>query len=350
MYQENVTHRIILLLDSRGFGGIESHVLQLARALQQDDHPVSVVLLRDYGPHPLREALTKQGITVVALRHPIELLKLFLSRPKLVHSHGYKAGILSRMMGKATRTPVISSYHAGEPGRGRVYLYNLIDRISAPLAPAIAVSDKIATSLPCQSDVVANFVTLPHKRLDPRPHKTNHSVAFVGRLCHDKGPDLFCQLAEITSTVEFELFGDGPDRTVLQQHYGRQVQFHGAVSSMDGYWNQIGLLCISSRHEGLPLTALEAMAQGIPVAAFDVGDLSKLIEHRVNGWLIEAGDLTEMARSVQCWQQLSSQQRLQMSNQARQTIEDRYSPESVLPQMLDLYQQAAKPPVRYRQG
>lgn len=44
-----------LLLDSSGPGGIETHVLQLAAALNEQGWPPEVVFLADHGPHPLRD-------------------------------------------------------------------------------------------------------------------------------------------------------------------------------------------------------------------------------------------------------------------------------------------------------
>lgn len=337
MNTATITDHIVLLLDSRGFGGIESHVLQLATALRQAGYPVCVVLLRDYGPHPLEPALTKARVAVVKLHRFGDLLQLLGARPLLLHSHGYKAGILSRLLGAIWSVPVVSSFHAGEPGNGRIRFYNWLDRLSAPLAPAIAVSDKIAATLANRAQVVANFVPPLH---DVAPEQTQR-IAFVGRLCHDKGADRFCDLAQRHPGGCFAVYGDGPDREQLEARHGDRVNFHGATADMTPCWENIDLLCITSRYEGLPLTALEAMSRGIPVLAFAVGDLPKLIRHRANGWLIAEGDLAEMARCLQCWQQLPASTRAQVSNSARQTIVDSYSPAAVLPQILAIYRRIA---------
>ena len=62
-----MTGEIWLLLDSRGFGGIESHVAELAAGLRAAGHAPRVLLLEDHGPHPLGARLAAEGVACEAL-------------------------------------------------------------------------------------------------------------------------------------------------------------------------------------------------------------------------------------------------------------------------------------------
>lgn len=322
------------MLDTRSFGGIESHVLQLAGALKRRGEPVRVVLLADHGAHPLCDRLKEEGISVEQLHGgPIGVFKAFLRRPRLVHTHGYKAGILARVAGWLTDVPVVSTFHAGEPGQGRLRFYNFLDRMTASLAPALAVSNNIASRLKGPVTVINNFVPVPPYNNQPKPD----TVAFVGRLSLEKGPDIFCQLARRFPCLRFEIFGDGPMRGELEESHGSWVTFHGAVHDMERRWNQCGLLCMPSRHEGLPMAALEAMAHGVPVVAFAVGALPNLIENDRNGWLAPPLDTNVLEYHLQNWSRLTCDERIQFAVQARNTIQAAYSPEAVLPKILDVY-------------
>ena len=331
---QTANQEIWQMLDSRSFGGIESHVLHLAGALKRRGTPVRVVMLADHGAHPLCERLKEEGIPVEQLQGgPVGVFKAFLRRPRLVHTHGYKAGILARAAGWLTGVPVVSTFHAGEPGRGRLRLYDYLDRMTASLAPALAVSHEIAGRLKGPVTVIDNFVPVPAHNNRPRPD----TVAFVGRLSPEKGPDIFCELAGHFPELRFEVFGDGPMRDELERIHGARVTFHGAVHDMEQRWDQCGLLCMPSRYEGLPMAALEAMAHGVPVAAFAVGALPTLIEDGRNGWLAPPLNTIILERHLQNWSRLNRDERNRFATRARDTIQAAYSPEAVLPKILDVY-------------
>lgn len=329
-----------LLLDSSAIGGIESHVVALAQALLGHGIPARVVFLADHGPHPLHARLDHQRIPRQTLAGGLRgLLSGLRDSPLLVHTHGYKAGLLGRLACRLARVPVISTFHSGDPGRNRVRLYDALDRWSAPLAPAIAVSEEIAGRVRGPSTRIDNFVDLPEVLADPAATL----VAFVGRLAEEKGPSHFCTVATAIGDGEFGVFGDGPLRTELEAAHQMTIRFHGAVTDMPARWPGIGLLCMTSRHEGLPMAALEALAHGIPVAAFAVGGLKTLIEDGYNGWLVRPGDTAAMTTVVARWRLLPPAARAAMAAAARATVVARFTPEVQLDKLLSLYRNAGMP-------
>ena len=323
-----------MLLDSSGIGGIESHVLHLAEALQSRWGKVRVVFYANHGEHPLIRQLDEAGIAWEHLNGSLRSLLAALSRrPKLLHTHGYKAGILGRLAAFLCRVPVVSTFHAGEPGTGMVRLYNALDSLTANLGEAIAVSSQIQKRLPGRPHLVRNFVPVA----DGANERQAAAIAFVGRLSHEKGPDLFCQLAERLPQAPFVIYGDGPMRADLEKRFGGRVRFMGQVSGMEPHWPDIGLLCMPSRHEGLPYAALEAMAHGVPVAAFDVGGLAKVVEHGRNGWIAPPGDSNALGDDIRRWCRLDTQTRAGMSAQARRTVKQGFSPQAVVPGIIEIY-------------
>ena len=334
------TTPIALLLDSRRPGGIESHVLALARGLLQRGQPVEVVFLADHGPHPLRDALTAGGIPNHSLNGRVVGLWRYLRRrrPALVHTHGYKAGILGRLLARLCRLPCISTCHAGETPRGALAWYDRLDRLSAPLADRVlAVSPAIAAKVPGPVIVQDNFIDCRGLKMSD-----GEQIAYVGRLSEEKGPDRLLPLANALPQLTFHCYGDGPLRSSLEASAPANLVFHGQQDNMATVWPKVALLLMPSRHEGLPMAALEAMARGIPLIASDVGALPTLIEHRTNGWLLPSGDLTAFARTLTQWQTLAPDQQATIRQRAAATVKQRFASDRQLPALLELYRQLIK--------
>ena len=330
--------KVWLLLDSRQPGGIESHVLQLANGLKLHNREVQVVFLKHHGDHPLRVALHCLEISSLSLDgSPFSLLRAMRKhRPAILHTHGYKAGIYGRLAARLCHTPSISTYHAGEISSGKLAIYDWLDRQSARLASKVfAVSPQIAERLPVRSELADNFVNT-----SGLSNSDGKQIAFVGRLSHEKGPDYFLQLAKHFPQLAFHFYGDGPMAAELHQTAPSNLHFHGMQNDMSRIWPQVGLLVMPSRHEGLPMSAIEAMARGIPVLANQVGALEQLIDNGRNGWLIPPGEFQPLQQRLEQWLHMPSIERQQLRLAAKIKVEQRFSANIAIPQLLQYYQQA----------
>jgi len=77
-----------------------------------------------------------------------------------------------------------------------------------------------------------------------------------------------------------------------------RVVFTGFVDPIAPLFERLAVLVITSTTESFPRVALEAMAAGRPVAAFDIGGVSDLVQDGVTGRLIRFGDVDAMAEAV----------------------------------------------------
>lgn len=326
---------VLLFLDSSALGGIESHVLVSARQIKLHC-PVRVLLWRKYrSDHPLLQLLEQSGIPYQVLDGGFfRLLRVWASLPDAVlHCHGYKANLLGRLAALLCAKQTVCSFHNGDVGQGRVRFYTWLDEFTCRFSQNIAVSQAIAERLHYRCELMPNLVDVEvNHALAP---SASGVIAFVGRLEQVKRPDRFRTLAALYPEQQFCIWGEGSLHATLAIDLPANLQLKGAVPSMAPYWDGISLLVICSDHEGFPMVALEAMAQGIPVLSLPLGDLPSLIKHGENGFL--AQNPAELAVYVAQWLQLSEQQKLRIRQQAKQTIVDGYSTQRLWPKLTAIY-------------
>ncbi|GAA4903121.1 glycosyltransferase family 4 protein [Ferrimonas pelagia] len=324
---------VIIFVDARHIGGIESHVIQLINYLKGAEVPVELWLWRRYPNSRFGEQLDLHGILPMDLKGRFHLLlRRLWQQPNLVlHTHGYKAALLGRFAARLCRTPCCSTHHAGESPTGRIGLYMALDRLSARWATNFAVSQPIAAQLPVPCDVIKNFTYLPSpptRRFSPQQPL---QIGFVGRYESVKGFDRFNRLAQHDRAhYRWHSYGCGETPAIAP------VQDHGPQLNMGAIWPKLDLLIMPSRAEGLPLAALEAMAAGVVVIAFDVGDLAELILPGT-GWVLAEGDLAGISAAIDTYQRLSANERRAMSQCARRCIEERWSAEQACQPLLAYY-------------
>lgn len=332
--------KIALLLDSKDFGGIETHVANLAKGLHSSGHSVQIILLNNYGLHPVFESDEFIRSILLKLDGGLSSFFTFLknSNIHLVHTHGYKAGIIGRITCKLAKRSVVSTFHSGEKGNIKMRLYRWIDQMTAHSFPCICVSEQIKQSANLTAEVIENFVELPAKLLKINAPATQ--IAFVGRLSYEKGPDVFIRLAKKLPQYTFALYGNGPMLEEINAAATDNVTLAGHVRSMNSHWSKISLLCITSREEGLPLVAIEALVRGIPVISYDIGGISSVVINNLNGWLIPPFNETAFIDSIKKGQLLSSEQRSEMALFGYSHIENNFSSTAVIPKIFNVYQKA----------
>ncbi|WP_198555740.1 glycosyltransferase family 4 protein [Colwellia sp. 75C3] len=343
---------IALLLDSKDYGGIETHVANLAKGLHSSGHTVQIILLNNFGEHPVFES--DEFLSSILLKLDGNLAALYNVLKKstidLVHTHGYKAGIIGRISCKLTNTAVVSTFHSGEKGNIKMQLYGWVDRMTAYSFHCICVSEQIKKSANLTAEVIQNFVELPSKSPRNLPNKSPSisikqtapatQIAFVGRLSYEKGPDVFIRLAKQLPEYDFSIYGSGPMLEEISTAVTSNVTLEGQVKSMDPHWSKISLLCITSREEGLPLVAIEALVRGIPVVSFDIGGIASVVINKLNGWLIAPYNETAFLKSIKQGQMLTNDQRRKMSSFSYSHIKKNFSTNAVVPQIFDVYSKA----------
>ena len=90
-------------------------------------------------------------------------------------------------------------------------------------------------------------------------------------------------LVRRTRPARLAIVGDGPERAALAALAGRlgvsdSVHFAGQMAEPRDAYRQFDVFALASDTEQMPLSLLEAMASGLPVAATDVGDVAAMLD------------------------------------------------------------------------
>jgi hypothetical protein len=330
---------VILFVDSSQYGGIEAHIIELVKLLKSDQFNVSVLFYQQHHNQQLYHALNMINCSYYLLDGKPLSLYFFLKtkRNSVVHTHGYKAGIIGRITCKLMKITCVSTYHAGEKGVGKVRLYNWLDRLTSGLSHNLVVSPHLLNSVK-KSQFLANFIVPQHHHKDKTPDTLIH-IAFVGRLSYEKGPDRFIALAEYfnnQSSFHFDIYGSGPMENQLRGSAPSNVTFHGHQVNTQ-FWQSIDVLVLCSREEGLPMVILEAMDRKVLCICYPVGAVKSVIINDQSGMVTDQQSQAQLIAKCEQLLSLSHQQKNSLINNASARLASHFSGKQQLTMLANLY-------------
>jgi glycosyltransferase involved in cell wall biosynthesis len=184
--------------------------------------------------------------------------------------------------------------------------------------------------------------------------QTFHPVALADRLNArarfgldpQKNPDglLFAWKIALSRMPEgwmLALVGDGPLQKVLARRIEEEglsgsVRLMGAREDVERWMNAADIFVLSSHHEGLANTMLEAMASGLPVVCTRVSGGVENLEETGAGLVVNVGGMDALAAALVRLSQ-DAPLRARMGNAGRSVVEDKYSIDHVAQTHLGLY-------------
>ena len=297
-------------------------------------------MLEDAGVHTRALRFAGAGDTRGTLRFARALIT---THPSIIHFHvGGRARIWLAAALPTTKVIVHVGAAFQEDGRA-------LNRGTAALRSADAVictSHSVARLLSPHATVAWPGVELPPD--PPTPVEgTAPTIGTAARLEPVKHisalVEAVAELRERHPRLRLEIAGTGSCEPRLR----RQVRDRGLepLVSFLGWQSDIALLhrrwcifVIPSVSEGFGLSALEAMASGLPVVASAVGGLNELVEDGVTGFLVPPRDTRELADRIDRLLR-SSELRMRMGAAARARASAMFSREQMVETIEGVYRQ-----------
>jgi glycosyltransferase involved in cell wall biosynthesis len=234
----------------------------------------------------------------VALIQLIRLIRKY--KPDIVHTHTAKAGVLGRLAGWVTNTPLVVHTFHGNVLRGYFSVFGswCVQKIEQLFA---TMSDTIFVLSRQQHREIANEFSIagPHKvrilplglplkdfeSLAPPPQERKELVvAWFGRLVAVKNIPLLIEVVtrslQAIPTVRFLICGDGPERTAIQDladKSGGRVEYLGWQRNVVQVIDRADLLLQTSINEGTPTALIQGMAAARTFISTAVGGLGDMV-------------------------------------------------------------------------
>jgi glycosyltransferase involved in cell wall biosynthesis len=376
-----VKPRVVLIVNTLEFGGLEKHLLELARRLDASNAECTILC---YGADFYSQRLTdRPGVHVAtpSTATPKSVLSYWLTflkfRPHVVvFSKGsvdcfpLQAYVAARLSG-ARRVVAIEQLIADPvpprvTGKGmRIFLRQLVGwrtrhiisyvwmiRLSEMLTHAIiCVSTEVRDRLvneygypPHKTVAIPNGVNLHHfgfahgdqrersrSRLGLDPNEI--IILCVTRLVPRKRVDVLLDALALVSkqraSCKCIIVGTGPLENELRTRskelgLSTLVHFVGFAEDVRPYLEAADVYVSASEREGLPLSLTEAMAYGLPAIVTDISGHNEAVLHRHNGLLVRPGSVEDLAEAIR-YLVLHEEERRRMATHSRRRAEELYN-------------------------
>lgn len=339
--------RIIHVLHSHGFGGAERHALWLMQGLQEKGHDLIFA-----GPLDswLAEQCTQAGIKTHHLRMSgmydifshLKLRRLVQNwQPDIIHGHLQRGACYAAAAAK--NIPAICTAHATTARKhmqGCRHIIAVAEAVRINLLDAGYPEDRITVIHNGVPDIAGGKREQLRKELGI---PLNAFALFnAGRFIPDKGQDLLIKMMKQLPDIRLYLAGDETTKFGKQVRQmaadNKQICFMGYRADIQRLLPAFDLYISSSRREAFGLSLAEAFAASLPVLATAVGGVPEVVQHNLNGLLVEHENIEEMAAAVR----LLADDRTKLADfarQARKTYQNKFNCQIMVNRVEALYKQ-----------
>ena len=313
--------KILYIVEAMG-GGIFSYIVDLSNELINYYDIYIAYAVRKQTPQNYMDYFDKR-INLIKVENfcrsinPIKDIKAMLElkqiekkiKPDIIHLHSSKAGAIGRIAfnGKIPMfyTPHGYSFLMENCNAIKRILFKSIEYICAKrkcVTISCSAGEHLETlKLTKKAVYVNNGININElqKNID-KTEKINHpfTVFTLGRICYQKDPTLFNEIAKQLSDIRFIWIGDGELRNELNSS---NIEVTGWVDRMKAikYAVNADVFILPSRWEGLPISLLEAMyMKKICVVSNVIGNRDVIINNYNGFTCLNADDFIKKIKTV----------------------------------------------------
>lgn len=342
-----MTKKILFIINSlQKKSGTERVAIELANKLIEKDDKLSITIANrdtniEHVAYPINRNIEVLPLTGNLLFFISKLQKLVKKNSYdfiVVHNMG-KLSLVCSLLIIPKNTKLISLEHVAFNSRPKLtqlisYLcYKNIDQV-------ICLTNQDKTSLQRvhkSLKVIPNFSPFPISQ-SSKDNFSNTIIA-IGRLTEQKNFSHLLKAWKIASKSlpnwKLAIYGDGELKTDLEQEIVSEkiinISLLNAVNDIEAVYKNASFIVMSSKFEGLPMVLIEAQTFGLPIVSYDCPHGPKeIIEHGVNGFLVENQNIEELAKFIV--KLASSESLLKKMSDNSLIVAEKYQPKAILEQ------------------
>jgi N-acetyl-alpha-D-glucosaminyl L-malate synthase BshA len=312
---------------------------------------VSSYVLFEYPPHDLALAAK---MAEVSREHGLDLLHVHYAIPHAI------AGFLAQQMLGADAPRLITTLHGTDVtlvGQDRSFFE--ITRFGIERSDGVtAVSEFLRKmtlhefQIKNEIEAIPNFVDLseysPNRAYKDRAAFAKPDEKILVHISNFRPVKRVFDVVRILDRVTREcpavllMVGEGPERSSAQALARRlgihdRVRFLGTQESVEEIVGMADVFLLPSELESFGLSALEAMACGVPVVGSDAGGLPEVVQHSETGFLLPVGDVEGMsARTLEILK--NDERRREMGSAGRRRAESLFGADRIVSQYERFYE------------
>ncbi|HWY66255.1 MAG TPA: glycosyltransferase, partial [Rhizomicrobium sp.] len=312
--------KILICLHDFSRGGTERIALGLAAAWKQAGREVTIlcgslegglretpdsgVKVEELDP-PVRRGLFSRRRLGRAMGRRVAVLK-----PDMIFLPGNFHALLASALRKADPRPAIALKISNPPvPRGVPFAKAVFRHITRAVDGFAAMNSGLARELtallPGRNIVTLHDPAYIRSRATASRRQGPHNILWIGRLEAQKDPLLALKtLQALDAPAHLTMLGEGSLRADIEHQVAvlklrDRVRLAGHVHEIESYLASADALLITSRYEGGPAVAVEALAMDVPVVSTDCSYLlHDLLKTPESGRIVASRDPADLAAAL----------------------------------------------------
>ncbi|MFD1769689.1 glycosyltransferase family 4 protein [Sphingobacterium suaedae] len=175
------------------------------------------------------------------------------------------------------------------------------------------------------------------------PQERSQRFLYIGRLAEEKGIlPLLAAFADLP--FHLDIYGTGPQRRQVEAmvHKHPNLHYHGFQPQdvlAEAICQTTALIVPSVCFEGMPMTIIEAFAQGTPVLASNIGILAEMVLPLSTGMRFDPFSGEDIRKTIVAWAHLDAAKKKEIAMQCQLSYRRQYTLTANMDRLLTIYQQ-----------